>query len=479
MSLTESTPVYTVSQLNALVRGLLEADVRLQRCWVSGEISNLKVHSSGHMYFTLKDEHSRLRAVMFASRNRRLPFRPEDGMRVLAGGSVSVFDRDGQYQLYVEELQPDGIGALYVAFHQLKERLAAEGLFDPQRKRPLPRYPRCIGVVTSPTGAVIRDIVTTLQRRYPLARVVLAPALVQGPGAAPTLVAALARLVRYAQEQAAIDVIIVARGGGSLEELWPFNEEQVVRAVAACPIPVVSAVGHETDVTLCDFAADVRAATPTGAAELVAPHQRDVSLQLQQWAGRAQQAVVWRVGREQQRLAAVLRSSHWRDPLRLVRQRRQSVDYVDNQVQQAMARALSLRVRFWHGYKERLLRLDPRVRLARSSQRLDQLASAAGQPLRARLAAADAQWQRVTALLVALNPLHVLRRGYSAVFRVDNGAVVTSAGQLQPGDDVWLRFADGQVWATIGSRKGGSAGGTRPFREGRTDGGEQLALDLF
>ncbi|MCL6593394.1 MAG: exodeoxyribonuclease VII large subunit, partial [Alicyclobacillus sp.] len=389
-----------------------------------------------------------------------------------------VFDRDGQYQLYVEELQPDGLGALYAAFQQLKERLAAEGLFDPQRKRPLPRYPRRIGVVTSPTGAVIRDIVTTLQRRYPLARVVLAPALVQGPGAAPTLVAALTRLVRYAQERAAIDVIIVARGGGSLEELWPFNEEQVVRAVAACPIPVVSAVGHETDVTLCDFAADVRAATPTGAAELVAPHQRDVFLQLQQWADRAQQAVVWRIGREQQRLDAVVRSPQWRDPLRLVRQRRQLVDLVDNQLQQAVARSLAMRARLWHGCQERLLRLDPRVRLARSSQRLEQLANAAGQPLRARLAAADAQWQRMTALLVALNPLHVLRRGYSAVFRVDNGAVVTAAGQLQPGDDVWLRFADGQVGATIGPRKGESSNGTRPARSGRADGGEQLALDL-
>lgn len=237
----EAEAVLTVTELNRRIKERLESDPRLIQCRVVGEISNFKHHPSGHMYFTLKDETSRIRAVMFSSRNRRLQFQPEDGMRVIAFGSVGVFERDGQYQLYVEDLEPDGLGALYVRYEQLRHQLAEEGLFAPERKRPLPRFPLRVGVVTSPTGAVIRDICTTIERRYPLARVILAPAQVQGPDAAPTIVRALE--VLYALEPK-VDVIIVGRGGGSLEELWPFNEEMVVRAVARSPVPVVSAVGH-------------------------------------------------------------------------------------------------------------------------------------------------------------------------------------------------------------------------------------------
>jgi exodeoxyribonuclease VII large subunit len=479
VAVTAAAQVFSVSELNRLIGQLLQADERLARCYVAGEISNFKYHSSGHMYFTLKDESSRLRAVMFASRNRRLNFRPEDGMRVIALGSVQVFDRDGQYQLYVEDMQPDGIGALYVAFTQLKERLQAEGLFAPERKRPLPPYPRRIGVVTSPTGAVIRDICSTLRRRYPLAKVVLSPALVQGPTAAPTIVEAIARLVRYHGEREAIDVIIVARGGGSLEELWPFNEELVARAVAACPIPVVSAVGHETDYTICDFVADVRAATPTAAAELVAPAVSDLRLHLQQFANRAQSAVVWRIGSARDRLRTVQQAHALRHPLHMVHLRRQAVDVVEHQLQQQVRRPITIAERRLNQSRERLYRLDLRQRVARAAGRVDGLAQEAAQAVRRRWNAADVRVQRITASLVALNPLAVLQRGYSVVYRADTEEVVTSARALSPGDAVRVQFSDGRVMAKIVEEEGETRRVSRHRTTGRDAQGDgQLRLDL-
>ncbi|MGG3275678.1 exodeoxyribonuclease VII large subunit, partial [Paenibacillus macerans] len=223
----------------------LDSDRLLSEVWIRGEISNFTHHSSGHMYFTLKDESSRVKCIMFASYNQRLPFRPKEGAKVIARGNVTVYERDGQYQFYATQMQPDGIGSLYLAFEQLKQKLEAEGLFAPERKRPLPRFPRTIGVVTSPTGAAVRDILTTLQRRYPQAAVILYPVLVQGKGAAPSIVKA----IRALNAMGEADVLIVGRGGGSLEELWAFNEEQVARAIYESAVPVISAVGHETDFT--------------------------------------------------------------------------------------------------------------------------------------------------------------------------------------------------------------------------------------
>ncbi|WP_232282324.1 exodeoxyribonuclease VII large subunit, partial [Paenibacillus sp. oral taxon 786] len=250
----------------------LESDQVLTDVWIRGEISNFTHHSSGHMYFTLKDADSRIKSIMFASYNQRLPFRPKEGTRVIARGNVSVYERDGQYQFYVTHMQPDGVGSLYLAFEQLKQKLEAEGLFAPGRKRPLPRFPKTIGVVTSPTGAAVRDILTTLGRRYPQAAVILYPVLVQGKGAAPSIVKA----IRTLNAMGEADVLIVGRGGGSLEELWAFNEEQVARAIYESAIPVISAVGHETDFTIADFVADLRAATPTAAAELAVPHTAEL-----------------------------------------------------------------------------------------------------------------------------------------------------------------------------------------------------------
>lgn len=260
--------VYSIKELNRYIRMKLDSDNLLSDVWIRGEISNFTHHGSGHMYFTLKDESSRIKAIMFASHNQRLPFIPKEGARVIARGNVTVYERDGQYQFYATHMQPDGIGSLYLAYEQLKSKLEKEGLFAEVRKRSLPRFPKCIGVITSPTGAAVRDIVITLQRRFPQVAIVIYPVLVQGKGAAPSIVKAIGALNAMGEA----DVLIVGRGGGSLEELWAFNEEEVARAISASRIPVISAVGHETDFTIADFAADLRAATPTAAAELAVPH---------------------------------------------------------------------------------------------------------------------------------------------------------------------------------------------------------------
>ena len=260
--------VLSVSQLNRYIKSIIEQDMNLQTVFVEGEISNFTNHyKTGHYYMTIKDDSSSIKAVMFRTANMRLKFMPENSMKVIIRGRVSVFERDGQYQLYIDDMQPDGTGALSLAFEQLKERLAKEGLFDSEKKKSIPAYPMRVGVVTSPTGAAIRDIINVISRRFPLAELVLCPVAVQGDYAAPQIKAA----IELFNVEKAADVLIVGRGGGSVEELWAFNEEIVARAVAASEIPVISAVGHETDFTICDFAADLRAPTPSAAAELAVP----------------------------------------------------------------------------------------------------------------------------------------------------------------------------------------------------------------
>jgi exodeoxyribonuclease VII large subunit len=297
--------VYSVSQISDRVARLLQADAVLADVWVSGEISNFTHHSSGHMYMTLKDDASRLRAVMFQGANRGLRFRPESGMRVFAHGYVGVYRSGGEYQLYIDFMEPAGLGGLFLAFQQLKARLEAEGLFDPALKRSLPRFPKRIAVATSPTGAAIRDIITVARRRWPAVNIVIIPTLVQGDGAPASIASSIeqANALAEAGGDDGVDVLIVGRGGGSAEELWAFNDETVARAIRSSRIPVVSAVGHETDFTIADFAADVRAATPSAAAELVVP---DIVVYLRQ--------------------VEVARARLARSVRRLIDQRRQRVD---------------------------------------------------------------------------------------------------------------------------------------------------------
>jgi exodeoxyribonuclease VII large subunit len=444
--MTQTATIYTVSDLNRIIKTRLESDPVLAQCHVTGEISNFKHHSSGHMYFTLKDEQSRVRAVMFAGRNRRLRFRPEDGMRVVCIGNIGVFDRDGAYQLYIDDMQPDGIGALYVQFEQLRNRLQAEGLFAEHKKRPLPAYPTRIGVVTSATGAVIRDIYTTLERRFPLAKLILAPALVQGPGAAETIVRGLRRLAALREP---VDVIIVGRGGGSLEELWPFNEEMVARAVAASPVPVVSAVGHETDVTICDFVADVRAATPTAAAELVAPHRQDIAYQLSQALSRSFGAIRHRVTTRQELLKSLRERPVLRQPARIVQVHRQTIDYIEGRLRDAMMRPLRAAERRLGDAERSLAGIDLHKSLVARRFQTEALARSSIDSTRRIIERQSHRLDRQIGMLEAMNPLAVLRRGYSVVYDESEQKILSSTKDLPVGTPIRLRVADGLVSAKV------------------------------
>ena len=387
--------ILTVSQLNRYVKSILDGDPNLQEVFLSGEISNFTNHyRSGHLYFSLKDSKSAIKAVMFASAARRLRFTPKDGMQVIVRGRAALYEQGGQYQFYVEEMQPEGLGALNLAFEQLKEKLAKEGLFQAERKRPLPQYPQRIGVITSPTGAAVQDILQILARRWPVAEVVFCPVLVQGDGAAPQI----AEAIRRFNACHAADVLIVGRGGGSMEDLWAFNEEAVARAVAASEIPVVSAVGHETDFTICDFAADLRAPTPSAAAELVTPEISEEALQLAALHAGLHDRIRLLVRAGQDRLAQLTGTRVMRDPAELIETRRLAADH--------------LSARFAHAAKERLSSAE--TELADFAGRLD-----------------------------AMSPLKVLRRGYAVVTK--SGAAVRKIETLFPGDRIAVLLSGGKA----------------------------------
>jgi exodeoxyribonuclease VII large subunit len=409
--------VLSVTELNRSVRELLEAGIPL--LWVGGEISNLTRAASGHWYFSLKDKAAQVRCVMFRSRNAYLDWQPKEGDQVEARALVSLYEARGEFQLTVETLRRAGLGALFEAFEKLKAKLQAEGLFDLAHKRPLPAHPRQIGIVTSPDAAALRDVLTTLRRRMPSIPVVIYPAPVQGKGAAQLI----AQAIRKAGERAECDVLIVCRGGGSIEDLWSYNEEIVARAIAGCPMPVVSGVGHETDFTIADFAADVRAPTPTAAAELVSP---DRQIQLRQLA-----EVNARIARQMNYALS---------------ERMQQLDYLARQL---IHPGEKIRQR-----GEELVHL--RARLLASLQRSMQSAQARFTPLPPRLHRAAAQsmerrqamLQELAQNLEHLNPQNVLERGYSLV-QTGDGSIVRSSGKLKPGDALQLTFAQGYADATV------------------------------
>lgn len=388
----------TVTELNTYVKNLLDGDETLTAVFVTGEISNFNRYPSGHLYLTLKDENAAIRAVMFESYVQRLRFAPEDGMKVLVFGSVSLYPKSGGYQLYIKAMQPDGLGALHLAFEKLKERFREEGLFDEERKKPIPQFPTRVGVVTSGSGAAVRDIFNVLGRRYPSAQVILRPVQVQGEGAAQEIADAIALFNR----EKAADVLIVGRGGGSIEDLWAFNEEPVARAVAASEIPVISAVGHETDYTICDFVADLRAPTPSAAAELAVPDTRELYARLE---------------------AA----------------RRNLLSYTAGKVDdgQKTLEALSRRLALVHPQK----RLEnDRQRLLYDTERLHTLT-------RARADAERARFANLAGKLDALSPLGVIARGYAVVYR--DGKTVTRTADVAVGDKLTLRMSDGEIPAIV------------------------------
>jgi len=446
----QPTRIISIRDINRYIKMKLEGDAKLQDIWLRGELSNFTRHSSGHMYFTLKDEGGRLKCIMFASYNQRLPFAPKDGMKVLARGGVSVYERDGQYQFYVTAMQPDGIGSLYLAFEQLKKKLEAEGLFDSAVKRPIPRFPRTVGIITSPTGAAVRDILITIERRNPAVNVLLYPVSVQGTGAAPSIVKA----IRGMNELAEADVLIVGRGGGSLEELWAFNEEAVARAIRSSAIPVISAVGHETDFTISDFAADLRAATPTAAAELAVPHAGELKSNLAHMGQRMAKSLSLLLGKSRERWQHAARSPYFTQPKRSLLVQAERLDRLQDRLLHRLQERHSRSGQRLATIAGRLQASNPALQAAYAKRRI---ASAQRSLTLAATGLARTQQNRFASLarqLDALSPLKVMGRGYSLVYDEEEKALVRSVEEVQPGDLIHVRLANGklncQVWGIHG-----------------------------
>lgn len=395
--------VFSVTELNGFIKNVLESVPHLSNVLVRGELSNYKIYPSGHHYFTLKDGDCALKCVMFKGSAMKLQFRPESGMQVIAAGRVTVYPRDGAYQLYCSSLSADGVGDLYVAFEQLKEKLYREGLFDPAHKKPLPQYPQRIAIITSSAGAAVHDMIRILRSRYPLSKVLLLPVRVQGVEAPPEIVGA----IRYANRHKLADVIITGRGGGSIEDLWAFNDERVARAIFASEIPVISAVGHEPDVTIADFVADKRASTPSNAAELAVPEQKDLLKHLQNAERALTKNTLAAMEKAETRLKSIAEKRVMQDPMAFVDDRKMYLDHV----QQRMGLTAQRKV--------------------------------------------NAQLQRFTRLaasLDALSPLKVLGRGFAMV-QTEDGTVLRSATQVDTGDTIQVRLGEGSLHCTVDDKK--------------------------
>lgn len=429
----------SVIGLTRYIKRQFTRDAILNDLWVRGEISNFNHHSRGHMYFTLKDEHSRIQSVMFAGHNRTLSFQPENGMKVLIRGEVNVYEPFGQYQLYAKEMQPDGIGNLFLAFEKLKETLEKEGLFAEHRKRELPKFPTEIGVITSPSGAAVRDIVTTVKRRFPIARITLFPVTVQGDRASVSISKAIAQ----ANELNMHDVLIVGRGGGSLEDLWAFNEEIVARNIFHSTIPIISAVGHETDFTISDFVADVRAATPTAAAELAVPNTTELHDRIENRKIRLIRAMLIRLEREKERLEQAEKSYAFRYPMQLVQQKHQDLDYNVERIIRAMKRQLERKRDKWNYVTELIHRVHPRDSLNEAGENRTELTNRLVRAMKEQLNNNNATFQKNIAHLQALSPLNIMQRGYSIIKKEED--IIKSISQVELGDFVQLELQDGQL----------------------------------
>ncbi|MBZ4644743.1 MAG: exodeoxyribonuclease large subunit [Petroclostridium sp.] len=396
-----SKHILSVSEINSYIKTLMDHDLVLYGVLIRGEISNFKLHYSGHIYLTLKDEYSLIRAVMFKSANCRLKFKPENGMKVIAEGRITVYERDGQYQLYIEDMQPDGVGALHIAFEQLKAKLQREGLFDKERKKPLPLYPQKIGVVTSPTGAAIRDILNILKRRFPCAQVFIYPVLVQGEQACYQIVEG----INYFNQSKTVDVIIIGRGGGSIEELWAFNEEIVARSIVMSAIPIVSAVGHETDFTISDFVSDLRAPTPSAAAEIVVPSRYELKDKINNLQTRLFYSFNKGIESKRLKLKNLIQSPSFRNPLDKIYENRLLLDTVSKNL-----------------IKNIQLKTKIRRELLKS----------------------------ICGKLDALSPLAVLSRGYAIAKGKDN-KILRSVDSVTPGENIELQLSDGSIYCKVES----------------------------
>ena len=445
---TERRPL-SVSELTLQVRGALES--RFSSVWVEGEISNFKAHTSGHWYFTIKDEGAQLRATCFRGVNGRIRFRPSDGLQVRARGRLTVYEPRGEYELVVEALDPVGAGALRVAFEQMRDRLAAEGLFDEELKRPLPLFPRRIGIVTSPSGAALRDILHVLARRTRTVHVLLAPARVQGEGAGGEIARAIKLLnehhayaVREGRAEERVDVIIIARGGGSAEDLWAFNDEQVARAIRASTIPVISGVGHETDFTIADFAADVRAATPSAAAETVAAREDEIAATIQSLTRDLLRAMYFNLMDARARVQEAAMSPAFDDVRARLHEARQATNEATHRLEVLMTTAAQRARRRTEAIACRLSPARLSARVSAGRMRFAVLCAARDAAVRARLDDARARLGVAVAALDALSPLAVLQRGY-ALAHDEHDRLLRDAGSVKVGDAVRLRLAKGTL----------------------------------
>lgn len=393
----------SVTEINEYIKWLIDGEAQLQDIYVVGELSNFKKHTSGHCYFSMKDQTSEIRCVMFSSSARKLGFKPENGMKILVHARVSVYPQGGSYQLYVDDMQPDGLGALYLAFEQLKEKLFKEGLFEKVNKKAIPKYASRIGVITSPTGAAIRDIVNVSTRRYPCVNLILYPTLVQGPDASKELVKA----IEYFDITDSVDVIIIGRGGGSIEDLWAFNDEELARAIYKCHIPVISGVGHEIDFTICDYVSDVRAATPSAAAEIATPDIREIINTLENFSFRAQNSFIGRLNDYKYLLNKLRSSKVFAKPENMLDIPKMRLDSIGENLISAM----------------KTIQGRERERFA-----------------------------EINAKLAMLNPMAVIARGYGAIFN-SNGKIIKSINDTIEKDLITIKVSDGEIKATVNSRE--------------------------
>jgi exodeoxyribonuclease VII large subunit len=444
----EEPRVFSVSELTRSVRSVLEDNLGV--VWVEGEISNYRKQASGHQYFTLKDAQSQLSCVWFARQGSRLKQTPlADGMQVQVRGAMTVYEARGQYQLNVQLAQAGGAGLLQAKFEALKRKLEAEGLFDPARKRGLPRFPASIGIVTSPTGAALRDMLNILARRAPWARVVIGPVRVQGDGAAGEIAAAVEAFNRFeAMGLPPVEVIVVARGGGSVEDLWAFNEEIVARAIAASAIPVVSAVGHEIDFSIADFAADLRAPTPSAAAELIVPDTDALLRRVGQLSAQAQRIASGVVAREKTRLDFLARSALFREPRARLAESAQRADFAAEALSRAVRNKLDLARQRVAGGLAALRRHRPDQLLAMRRQVFEAVRLRLGERMRLALFQRGARFERAAQVFRLLAPDATLARGYSITMK-PGGAIVRSAGELRAGEAITTRFRDGAVQSRV------------------------------
>lgn len=434
----------TVTALTKYIKRKLETDPHLQTVWLKGEISNFKHHSSGHMYFTLKDEHSRIQSVMFAGNNRFLKFRPENGMHVFIKGYVSVFEPYGQYQLYVQQMNPDGLGALYLAYEQLKEKLEKQGYFAKEHKQPLPKFPNHIGIITSRTGAAVRDILITIKRRYPIVKTTIIPAIVQGDQAASSIYQAIEK----ANKLNMFDVLILARGGGSIEDLWPFNEEIVAKAIFNSSIPIVSAIGHETDVTISDFVADLRAPTPTAAAEIVVPSIEELRERIYRLNRSLDQLIHYHIEAKEKSLQRLKGSYAFKYPRQLIEQKAQQHDLLNERLIQVQRRLVEGKQQHVQQLTDRLTMFNIKQQIEQQKSYLLQLTKRHDQSMRNIFKQKHHQFIHTVEKLSLMNPLAVMKRGFAIVYDEERD-IVKSTTQVKSSDRINVHISDGKLHCEV------------------------------